>query len=95
VNLANFSKKINKEDLIRSFRSDPKVFYVYFTVLNNDIKFDELVKDVNSLNEMLGYRTLSGKKYHEDHKYNLVKNVFWNKCGFNDWLKEEYQKVED
>ena len=43
---------------------------------------------------MVGYRSMYGKKFHEDHKYNLVKNVFWNKCGFNDWLKDNYLKKQ-
>lgn len=93
--MSTFSKKITNEDLIKNFRVNPKVFYVYYTVLNKrEPNFESLVTDLKTLNEMVGYRSMYGKKFHEDHKYNLVKNVFWNKCGFNDWLKDNYLKKQ-
>lgn len=83
-------KKLSKNDLTRHFRNNTKVFYIYYIVMLRDLpEFDELVSDQESLNELLAYKSLYANKKHDDHKYNLTKNTFWNKSGFNDFLKSE------
>jgi len=84
--LKNFTKK----DLIKNFRDNSKVFYIYYIVILKGLpSYKELVLDLKSLNELLAYKSLYANKFHDDHKYNLTKNTFWNKSGFNDFLKSK------
>lgn len=88
-----------KNKILKSFRETPELFYIRHIVLNPtlfqenskvDIKFDDLVQDDKTLNEFLMYKNLYYKNMQSvDHKYNMTKNVFWDKCGFSDFLKEK------
>lgn len=86
-------KQFTKASLIKNFRDNPKVFYIYYIVMLKGLpSFQELVVDEKSLNELLAYKSLYANKHHDDHKYNLTKNTFWNKSGFNSWLKNKLEE---
>ena len=80
---------MNKEAYIRNFKVNPKIFYVHYIEMSQgDPTFEELVYDEVSLSELLAYKSLYANKHHDDHKYNLTKNAFWDRCGFNKFMME-------
>lgn len=83
-------KNLSKEGLIKSFIENPKFFYVYYLVLSRkDPNYKDLVLNEKSLNELLAYKSLYANKEQDDHKYNFTKNAFWNRSGFNQFLKDK------
>ena len=82
-------KQMSEEAQIKNFRDYPKIFYVYYIVMSKgEPTFEKLVNDEKSLSELLSYKSLYANKHHDDHKYNLTKNAFWDRCGFNTFMKE-------